>query len=89
MPSPTTNALGTYLRDRRTRLDPATFGFIGGRRRTPGLRREEVAQRANISPTWYTWLEQGRGVVARYGPMIQERTRSIDVSKLPQLIGRA
>ena len=31
------------------------------RRRTPGLRREEVAQRANISPTWYTWLEQGRG----------------------------
>src|SRR5690606_16438076 len=29
--------------------------------RTPGLRREEVAQRANISPTWYTWLEQGRG----------------------------
>ena len=32
-----------------------------GRRRTPGLRREEVAQRSNISPTWYTWLEQGRG----------------------------
>jgi transcriptional regulator with XRE-family HTH domain len=55
------NALGTYLRDRRTRLDPATFGFIGGRRRTAGLRREEVAQRANISPTWYTGLEQGRG----------------------------
>jgi transcriptional regulator with XRE-family HTH domain len=41
-------------------MDPASFGF-GGRRRTPGLRREEVAQRANISPTWYTWLEQGRG----------------------------
>jgi len=37
------------------------FGFSGERRRTPGLRREEVAQRANISPTWYTWLEQGRG----------------------------
>jgi transcriptional regulator with XRE-family HTH domain len=55
------NALGIYLRDRRTRLDPAAFGFIGGRRRTAGLRREEVAQRANISPTWYTWLEQGRG----------------------------
>jgi transcriptional regulator with XRE-family HTH domain len=61
MSSNGTNALGTYLRDRRTRLDPATFGFIGGRRRTAGLRREEVAQRANISPTWYTWLEQGRG----------------------------
>ena len=35
--------------------------FRAERRRTPGLRREEVAQRANISPTWYTWLEQGRG----------------------------
>ncbi|MBR0554601.1 helix-turn-helix domain-containing protein [Ciceribacter sp. L1K23] len=52
--------LATFLRDRRTRLDPATFG-LAGRRRTPGLRREEVAQRANISPTWYTWLEQARG----------------------------
>src|SRR5436190_14260988 len=55
------NLLGSYLRDRRTRLDAAAFGFAGSRRRTPGLRREEVAQRANISPTWYTWLEQGRG----------------------------
>ena len=55
------NLLGSYLRDRRTRLDPAALGFAVGRRRTPGLRREEVAQRANISPTWYTWLEQGRG----------------------------
>ncbi|MEG8038842.1 helix-turn-helix transcriptional regulator [Sphingomonas sp. LR60] len=55
------NPLGTYLRDRRTRLDPAAFGFTSERRRTPGLRREEVASRANISPTWYTWIEQGRG----------------------------
>jgi transcriptional regulator with XRE-family HTH domain len=55
------NLLGAYLKDRRTRLDPAALGFAGGRRRTPGLRREEVAQRAHISPTWYTWLEQGRG----------------------------
>jgi len=55
------NLLGTYLKDRRTRLDAAAFGLGGSRRRTPGLRREEVAQRANISPTWYTWLEQGRG----------------------------
>ncbi len=55
------NRLGTYLRDRRTKLDPAAFGVSPSRRRTPGLRREEVAQRANISPTWYTWLEQGRG----------------------------
>ncbi|TCM16532.1 helix-turn-helix protein [Novosphingobium sp. PhB165] len=55
------NALGTFLRDRRMRLDPTTFGFPAERRRTPGLRREEVAQRSNISATWYTWLEQGRG----------------------------
>jgi transcriptional regulator with XRE-family HTH domain len=53
--------LGSYLRDRRTRLDPMALGFPAGRRRTPGLRREEVALRANISPTWYAWLEQGRG----------------------------
>ncbi|MET0290016.1 MAG: helix-turn-helix transcriptional regulator, partial [Pseudoxanthomonas sp.] len=53
--------LGTYLKDRRTRLDPAALGFPLTRRRTPGLRREEVAQRAHVSPTWYTWLEQGRG----------------------------
>jgi transcriptional regulator with XRE-family HTH domain len=55
------NLLGTYLRDRRLKLDPSSFGFSAGRRRTKGLRREEVASRANISPTWYTWLEQGRG----------------------------
>lgn len=61
MSAEATNKLGIYLRDRRARLDPASLGFKGGRRRTPGLRREEVAQRANISPTWYTWLEQGRG----------------------------
>ena len=54
------NPLGAYLRNRRTKLDPASFG-VSGRRRTTGLRREEVAQRANISATWYTWLEQGRG----------------------------
>jgi transcriptional regulator with XRE-family HTH domain len=55
------NSLGTYLKDRRAKLDPASFGFPLARRRTPGLRREEVAQRANVSATWYTWLEQGRG----------------------------
>jgi len=55
------NPLGSYLKDRRARLDPGAFGLPSERRRTPGLRREEVAQRANISPTWYTWLEQGRG----------------------------
>jgi transcriptional regulator with XRE-family HTH domain len=58
---PNDNLLGTYLRDRRAKLDPVALGFPLTRRRTPGLRREEVAQRANVSATWYTWLEQGRG----------------------------
>ncbi len=51
--------LGSFLRDRRARLLPAKGGEQ--RRRTPGLRREEVATRAHVSVTWYTWLEQGRG----------------------------
>ena len=51
--------LGGFLRDRRARLPPAPGAER--RRRTPGLRREEVATRANVSVTWYTWLEQGRG----------------------------
>jgi transcriptional regulator with XRE-family HTH domain len=55
------NRLGNYLKDRRAKIDPAAFGFSMTRRRTAGLRREEVAQRANVSATWYTWLEQGRG----------------------------
>jgi phage head maturation protease len=45
------NAPGAFLKACRLRLDPTSFGFITGRRRTPGLRREEVAQLANISPT--------------------------------------
>ena len=51
--------LGGFLRDRRARLSPAAGA--DSRRRTPGLRREEVATRAHVSVTWYTWLEQGRG----------------------------
>jgi transcriptional regulator with XRE-family HTH domain len=54
-------SLGSYLRERRTRLDPVALGYSSSRRRTPGLRREEVAERAGISATWYSWLEQGRG----------------------------
>lgn len=61
MPKTEETKLGEYLMDRRTKLDPAALGFSMKRRRTPGLRREEVAQRANVSATWYTWLEQGRG----------------------------
>jgi transcriptional regulator with XRE-family HTH domain len=61
MASAIENPLGDFLRGRRARLDPAAFGLPLARRRTPGLRREEVAQRAHVSATWYTWLEQGRG----------------------------
>lgn len=57
--------LGHFLRDRRGRLDPATLGLSAtGRRRTAGLRREEVAADAGISATWLTWLEQGRDIQA-------------------------
>ncbi|SNT13543.1 MULTISPECIES: helix-turn-helix transcriptional regulator [unclassified Azospirillum] len=57
--------LGDFLRNCRTRLEPAAVGLpIGGRRRTRGLRREEVALLAGISATWFTWLEQGREVAA-------------------------
>jgi transcriptional regulator with XRE-family HTH domain len=55
--------LGEFLRSQRARLSPNLFGLPGGtRRRTPGLRREEVAQLGGLSTTWYTWLEQGRDI---------------------------
>lgn len=55
--------LGDFLRTHRVRLSPTGLGMAsGGRRRTPGLRREEVAQACGMSTTWYTWLEQGRDV---------------------------
>jgi transcriptional regulator with XRE-family HTH domain len=55
--------LGDFLQVLRQRSAPEEFGFpVGNRRRTKGLRREEVAQLAGISPTWYTWIEQGREV---------------------------
>jgi transcriptional regulator with XRE-family HTH domain len=59
----TRQELSEFLRSRRERLDPATVGLpSGGRRRTPGLRREEVAALAGVGLTWYTWLEQGREI---------------------------
>jgi transcriptional regulator with XRE-family HTH domain len=59
--------LAEFLRSRRARLRPEDVGLpSGGRRRTPGLRREEVAALAAVSPTWYTWLEQGRDVRASH-----------------------
>ncbi|MEC4592252.1 helix-turn-helix transcriptional regulator [Nitrospirillum amazonense] len=59
----TNPAFAAFLRDRRRHLDPASLGLpVGRRRRTPGLRREEVAQLADIGTAWYTALEQGRDV---------------------------
>src|SRR3954470_20156988 len=55
--------LSDFLRTRRARLTPADVGMAaGGRRRTPGLRREEVAALAGVGVSWYTWLEQGRDI---------------------------
>src|SRR6478609_1534604 len=55
--------LSEFLRSRRARLSPEQVGLPRGtRRRTPGLRREEVALLAGVSPEWYTWLEQGRDI---------------------------
>ena len=55
--------LGAFLRARRESLDPQRLGLPrSGRRRTPGLRREEVAMLADVGVPWYTWLEQGREV---------------------------
>lgn len=54
--------LGAFLSSRRARLQPAAFGLPDGPRRTPGLRREEVAVLAGVSVSWYTWLEQGRDI---------------------------
>jgi transcriptional regulator with XRE-family HTH domain len=56
--------LSAFLRSRRARLSPADVGLPddGGRRRTPGLRREELAALAGVGVSWYTWLEQGRDI---------------------------
>lgn len=57
--------LAEFIRARREAVTPAMAGLPGGgRRRTPGLRREELAQLCDVSPTWLTWLEQGRPVSA-------------------------
>lgn len=57
--------LAAFLRSRRGRIMPEDVGMPPGpRRRTPGLRREEVAQLAGVGVTWYTWLEQGRPINA-------------------------
>jgi transcriptional regulator with XRE-family HTH domain len=77
--------LGAFLRARRERLTPAEAGLHarGTRRRTPGLRREEVALLCGLSPTWYTWLEQGRDVSVSPGALarIAESLRLTDAER--------
>ncbi len=59
----TRNELATFLRSKRQGLEPASAGLqAGSRRRTSGLRREEVALLSGVSVTWYTWLEQARDI---------------------------
>ncbi len=86
--------LGAFLRAARERLLPRDFGVAPGRRRrTPGLRREEVAALCGVSPTWYTWIEQGRDVTAS-APTLRAlaeglRLSAVERAHLFHLAGRA
>ena len=87
-------ALGAFLRSARARVTPADHGLPPGvRRRTPGLRREEIAQLCGISTTWYTWIEQGREVGEQAGHRLrtidQHPTRAIDISPFREAPGAA
>ncbi|MFF6970855.1 MULTISPECIES: helix-turn-helix transcriptional regulator [Streptomyces] len=79
--------LAAFLRSRRARVTPADVGIPPGlRRRTPGLRREEVAQLSGVGVTWYTWLEQGRPINA--SPQVLNavaRTLRLDASEREHL----
>jgi transcriptional regulator with XRE-family HTH domain len=84
--------LADFLRQRRASLKPEDVGLPGGgRRRTPGLRREEVAQLAGVGSTWYTWLEQGRDVRASLD-VLEAIARALRLSHAEQthliLLGR-
>ena len=77
---PNRHALGEFLKARRARLSPSACGFpVGARRRTAGLRREELAQLCEISATWYTWIEQGRDVAVS-GPALARIARVLQLS---------
>lgn len=88
------SSLGRFLRTRREQLSPAAAGLPPGRRRrTPGLRREELAQLCGVSPTWIAWLEQGR-VKSISVPTITALAGALNLSRaerayLFELAGRA
>lgn len=74
--------LAEFLRSRRARLSPEEAGLPrGSRRRTPGLRREEVAMLAGVSPEWYTWLEQGRGITVS-GQLLESLARVLQLDSV-------
>src|SRR4051794_37330613 len=84
--------LAHFLKARRASLLPEDVGLPGGgRRRTPGLRREEVAQLAGVGTTWYTWLEQGRDVRASF-EVLDALSRALRLSQAERghlvLLGR-
>jgi transcriptional regulator with XRE-family HTH domain len=80
--SRTPNQLGDFLRSRRSRLDPKAVGLPAGRRRrTPGLRREEVAELAGIGVDWYIRLEQGRSVTPSL-TTVDALARALRLSKI-------
>jgi transcriptional regulator with XRE-family HTH domain len=83
--------LGEFLRARREALRPRDVGLpTGGRRRTPGLRREEVALLAGVSVTWYTWLEQGRRINASRDVLLAlARTLQLDDAGRDHLLALA
>jgi transcriptional regulator with XRE-family HTH domain len=89
--------LSNFLRTRRARISPPDIGLPAAqRRRTPGLRREEVAQLAGVSVTWYTWLEQkrpisvSRGTLDNLARVLQlnpiERTQLFQLALRPPII---
>jgi transcriptional regulator with XRE-family HTH domain len=87
-PSETRRAeLAEFLKHRRALVSPETVGLeANGRRRTPGLRREEVAQLAGVGLSWYTWLEQGRNI--RPSPQVLDalaRTLRLDTGERAHL----
>ncbi|MFJ8827067.1 helix-turn-helix transcriptional regulator [Streptomyces sp. NPDC102467] len=83
--------LAGFLRSRRERIAPEEVGLPRGRRRrTPGLRREEVAQLSAVGVTWYTWLEQGRDIqVSAQVLDALARTLRLDASERAHLFGLA
>ena len=83
------HVLGGFLRTHRERLAPAAAGLSPGpRRRTPGLRREELAQLSGISATWYSWLEQGRAVAASPAALARLQLTRAERAYLFELAGR-